>query len=96
MVKDFRKELEKLVSKHEDSILAKYINECLKAYDLNNFINKPPTGEELFGVDLQKLPEKEKNLPAQTINKNQPIPAPIGNNTSSGWRNPFGGTSWGM
>jgi hypothetical protein len=26
----------------------------------------------------------------------QPIPANVGNNVTTGWSNPFGGTSWGV
>lgn len=32
---------------------------------------------------------------AQVFN-NEPIPAPVGNRVTTGWSNPFGGTSWGV
>ena len=86
MKKDFKVELEKLIAKHEDSILAKHINECLIQYDQS--YNESQL-ENPFGVDLSKMPEPINQAP-------QPIPANIGNNVTTGWSNPFGGTSWGV
>ena len=37
------------------------------------------------------LNEDKKQQPAQK----GPTPAPVGNKVTSGWSNPFGGTSWG-
>lgn len=87
--KDFRTELEKLIAKHEDSILAKYIDNCLKEYDHANYMSQP---ENPFGVDLAKMPEVKPSTPQPP----QAIPANIGNNVTTGWSNPFGGTSWGV
>jgi hypothetical protein len=83
--KDFRKELQKLISNNEDSVLANYIDDCLKKYDHDEYMKKT---ENPYGLDLNKGPELKHNIP-------QPIPANIGNTTTSGWSNPFGGTSWG-
>jgi hypothetical protein len=88
--KDFRKDLEKILVKYNNSKLAKHIQKCLIEYD-NQSKNKSKDVENPYGVELNKIPEKnEEVLP------NQPIPAPIGNNTTLGWNNPFGGTSWGV
>jgi hypothetical protein len=78
---EFRQKLENLLNKNSDSQLASYINTCLIEYDKKN-----QTPQNPFGIDLNKTPN-----PA-----NQPIPANIGNNISTGWSNPFGGTSWGV
>lgn len=87
--KDFKTELEKLISKHEDSILAKYINDRLNEYDHANHIGQ---AENPFGVDLTKMPEVKPSTPQPP----QAIPANVGNNVTTGWSNPFGGTSWGV
>jgi hypothetical protein len=93
MGKNFKEELLALISECEDSILAKYIDECLKKYEHENYtsqLSKPSTNH--FGVDLNKVPEVKTETP-QTP---QPIPANVGNNkVTTGWSNPFGGTSWG-
>jgi hypothetical protein len=87
--KDFRKELEKLISKFEDSLLAKRINDVLKEYDQPE---ETKNVENPFGVDLTKVPEVKPNTPQPP----QAIPANIGNVTTQGWSNPFAGTSWGV
>jgi hypothetical protein len=87
-LKSFREELETLLSQYNDSILASYIGNCLREYDQNNV----QQSENPFGVDLTKMPEVLPNNPPQPP---QPIPANVGNNVSTGWSNPFGGTSWG-
>ena len=33
---------------------------------------------------------------SEQVLSNGPIPAPVGNKVTSGWSNPFGGTSWGV
>lgn len=88
-LKNFREELNNLLSKYEDSILASYIGNCLKEYEQNN----QNQGENPFGVDLTKMPEIIPNNPPQPP---QPIPANVGNKVTTGWSNPFGGTSWGV
>lgn len=81
----FKKDLEKLLKKNEDSLLANYIAKCLKDYETQSSEQVNP-----FGVDLQA-----PNVAAQQSQK--PNGAPVGNNpTTSGWSNPFGGTSWGV
>lgn len=87
--KDFKAELEKLIAKNEDSILAKYIDNCLKEYDHANYMSQ---AENPFGVDLTKMPEIAPTTPQPP----QAIPANVGNNVTSGWSNPFAGTSWGV
>lgn len=87
--KDFKVELKKLIAKHEDSILAKYINDCLNDYDNNNHTIQ---SENPFGVDLSKMPEVLPN----TSQPPQAIPANVGNTVTTGWSNPFAGTSWGV
>lgn len=82
----FKKDLEKLLKKNEDSVLANYIDNCLKDYELKNS-KQEEVLENPFGVNLQP---PVVNAPPQ------PIPANIGNKTTSGWSNPFGGTSWGV
>ena len=82
----FKKDLEKLLKKNEDSVLANYIDNCLKEYEAKN--SKQEVLENPFGVNLQP--------PVANPPSNQPIPANIGNKTTSGWSNPFGGTSWGI
>jgi len=80
----FKKDLEKLLKKNEDSLLAVYIAKCLKDYEVQSTEQVNP-----FGVDLQ---------PPHAVvqSSQQPIGAPIGNNpTTTGWSNPFAGTSWG-
>lgn len=83
----FKKDLEKLLNKNEDSVLANYIDNCLKEYEAKNF-KQEELLENPFGVGLQP--------PVVNPSLNQPIPANIGNKTTSGWSNPFGGTSWGV
>ena len=82
MKMDFRKKLENLLQKNEDSPLALYVKQCLETYDRSNSSQENP-----YGVTLQKTPEPEQS---------GPIAAKMGNNTTSGWSNPFGGTSWGV
>ena len=84
--KDFRKELEKLIAKHEDSELVSHIANSLKEYDHAQYMKQSQPPENPYGVDLNKMPQ---------VN-NQPIPVNVGNTTTSGWSNPFGGTSWGV
>jgi hypothetical protein len=80
MNEKFKKELEKLLNKNEESLLASYIKKCLNDYD-SQINNK----ENPFGVELQ-----------QPNPNPQPIAANVGNTTTTGWSNPFGGTSWGV
>jgi len=87
--KDFRKELEKLITNHKDSVLAKHIDHCLKEYD---HAEQTKSAENPFGVDLSKVPEVKPNTPQPP----QAIPANVGNVTTQGWSNPFAGTSWGV
>lgn len=81
MKMEFRQKLETLLNKNKDSDLASYISNCLIEYDKKN-----QTKENPFGVDLNQMPQPN----------NGPIPANIGNNITTGWGNPFGGTSWGV
>lgn len=90
-LKSFKEELENLLSRYNDSILANYIGNCLKEYDHSNYMSQAQ-GENPFGVDLNKMPETKQNTPQPP----QAIPANVGNNVSTGWSNPFGGTSWGV
>lgn len=89
VLKSFREELENLLFQYNDSILASYIGNCLREYDQNNIQQV----ENPFSVDLTKMPDVLPNNPQQPP---QPIPANVGNNVSTGWSNPFGGTSWGV
>lgn len=105
---EFKKELTDLINKFSlddkcntpDYILCDYIIGCIENFyttvDKRDSYSKMKEthfenneNSNLFGVPLQKISENNIQSPS-------PIPAPIGNNTSSGWRNPFGGTSWGM
>lgn len=88
MNESFKDELQALIKKYDDSLLAKYIEHCLNKYNKDNYLSNS-NQENPFGVDVNKMPELKTSTP-------QPIPAPIGNKTSSGWNNPFGGTSWGL
>lgn len=92
MANNFKEELLSLISKYDDSILAKYINDCLKAYEHSNPMSQAQPKENPFGVDLNKIPEVKNDTPQPQ----QPIPANFGNKTTTGWSNPFGGTSWGV
>ena len=90
--KDFRKELESLISNYEDSLLASYISNALKEYDHAEYAKQLQPKENPFGVDLNKVPEAKPITPQPP----QPIPANVGNTTTQGWSNPFAGTSWGV
>lgn len=80
MKMEFRKKLENLLSKNSNDPLASYILECLATHDRCHIKQENP-----FGVELNKMPEPSG-----------PIPANVGNKTTTGWSNPFGGTSWGV
>jgi len=80
MDEKFKNELQILLNNNEKSSLATYIKKCLSDYD-SNANNK----ENPFGVELQ-----QPNL------NPKPIAANVGNTTTTGWSNPFGGTSWGV
>ena len=41
------------------------------------------------------LNEQKKEQPVPQPNQKGSVPAPVGNKVTSGWSNPFGGTSWG-
>jgi hypothetical protein len=78
--KDFKTELNKLISKFNDSVLALHIKKCLDDYEHAE----------------QKI-QAQENIPKPTPVQHQgPIPANIGNKVTTGWSNPFGGTSWGV
>ena len=80
----FKKDLEKLLKKNEDSLLAAYIAKCLK-----DFENQSTEQANPFGIEIQP-PEVAVQQPQKSN------AAPVGNNpTTSGWSNPFAGTSWG-
>jgi hypothetical protein len=101
---DFRTELKGLLNRFSidsknntaDYILAEYLNNCLDAYnkavaEREKYTKNPSEislEENLYGVQL-KPPIEPKPEP------NKPIPAPVGNNITTGWSNPFAGTSWG-
>ena len=79
----FKKDLEKLLKKNEDSVLASYIAKCLKDYGVQTVEEVAPVDVILQTPDVSVQPQKSNA-------------APVGNNpTTSGWSNPFGGTSWG-
>lgn len=102
---DFRTELTSLLNRFSienksntaDYILSEYIIDCLQAYDKavlqRDKHAKTPSDisleENLYGVHLK--PPTEVGL-----EPNKPIPAKVGNTTTSGWANPFAGTSWGV
>lgn len=89
-----------------DYILSEYLINCLQAYDKAVLqIDKHTTAvlqrdkhttvpfgttpkENPYGVDF-KPPTEIK------LEVNKPIPAKVGNTTTTGWSNPFCGTSWG-
>ncbi len=83
MKTEFRKKLETLLEKNSENPLSSYIKDCINTYDIKNSQEKETVNP--FGVDLNKMP-----------NASEPIPANIGNTTTTGWSNPFGGTSWGV
>ena len=107
---EFKKELTDLINKFSldskcntpDYILCDYIVNCIENY--YNTIQKKDEyskiketqlqdkeNDNLFGVPLQKITDNNSNQ--QPV----PIPANVGNKTTtSGWSNPFGGTSWGV
>lgn len=103
---DFRTELTELVNRYSvdnrshtpDFILANYLIDCIRAYDravsaCTDYMENSPklTAEQKqnpFGVEMQ--PPNVNPAPSG------PIPAAVGNKVTSGWSNPFGGTSWGV
>jgi 6-pyruvoyltetrahydropterin/6-carboxytetrahydropterin synthase len=63
--------------------------------------NITPCKEELTSKQepVQQEPVQQEPVqqePVQQEPGNEPIPARIGNQVSSGWSNPFAGTSWGV
>ena len=81
----FKKDLEKLLKKNEDSLLAGYIAKCLKDYNVQTEEQVNP-----FGVEIQPPEVAVQQAPKSNA-------APVGNNpTTTGWSNPFAGTSWGV
>jgi hypothetical protein len=103
----FRTELTELINHHSvenrsntpDFILANYLIDCIRAYDravsaCTDYVeNTPKVAAEQkqnpFGVEMQP-----PNV--NPVTPSEPIPAPVGNKVTSGWSNPFGGTSWGV
>ena len=103
---DARTELIDWLNRHEmntrsntqDYILAEYIIDCIRAYDKaavkrdetkssESSAPQTPQIEDPFGVGM--LPPVSNSI------QNKPIPAEVGNKVTTGWSNPFGGTSWG-
>ena len=66
----FKKDLEKLLKKNEDSVLASYIGKCLKDYDIQ-------TVEQAVPVDVN-LQAPNVNVQLQKSNA-----APVGNNPTT-------------
>ena len=80
----FKKDLEKLLKKSEDSHLAGYIAKCFKDYEAQSTEQVNP-----FGVEIQPPEVAVQQAPKSNA-------APVGNNpVTTGWSNPFAGTSWG-
>lgn len=105
---DFRTELTTLLNRFSienksntaDYILSEYIIDCLQAYDkavLQRDKHSIPTENTLqenpYGVQLKSVVPPTEGLKTEP---NGPIPAKVGNTTTSGWTNPFAGTSWGV
>jgi len=106
---EFKKELTDLINKFSldnkcntpDYILCDYIVNCIETFyttiDKRDSYSKMKEShfvenvenKNLFGVPLQKIAENQPQKPT-------PIPAEVGQKTTSGWSNPFGGTSWGV
>jgi hypothetical protein len=105
---EFKKELTDLINKFSldnkcntpDYILCDYILNCIE-----NYYNTTRKKDEYSKIKDTQLQNKENNnlfgVPLQKIEENQPqkpspIPAEMGQKITTGWSNPFGGTSWGV
>lgn len=106
---DFRTELKNLINRYPalnrsnspDHILVEYLTGALESFhnsvsERDKYVKNPSEvslEENLYGVQLKTTVPPTEGLKAEP---NMPIPAKVGNTTTSGWANPFAGTSWGV
>lgn len=105
---DFKTELTNLINRYPslnrsnspDHILVEYLIGSLESFhnsvlERDKYIQTPSEvslKENLYGVNLQPVNPIPENIIPEP---NRPIPAKVGQTTTSGWSNPFAGTSWG-
>jgi hypothetical protein len=105
---NLRNELKTLISNNPasnrsnspDHVLAEYLFNALESFhdavlERDKYTKNPSEvslEENLYGVQLKSV-----NPPTEgpKTESNMPIPAKVGNTTTTGWSNPFAGTSWG-
>jgi hypothetical protein len=107
---NLRNELKTLISNNPalnrsntpDHVLAEYLFNALESFhnaalERDKYTKNPSEvslEENLYGVQLKPVTQPTEGLKAEP---NMPIPAKVGNTTTStGWSNPFAGTSWGV
>ena len=106
---DFKTELKNLINRYPslnrsnspDHILVEYLIGSLESFhnsvlERDKYIQTPSEvslKENLYGVQLKSAVLPTEGLKAEP---NMPIPAKVGQTTTSGWSNPFAGTSWGV
>lgn len=68
-------------------------NSAIYTADSNKIVHKE---EKKIDPQSERREYQPETTPDPSMSGNDPIPAPIGNKVTSGWSNPFGGTSWGV
>lgn len=106
---DFKADLKNLINRYPslnrsnspDHILVEYLIGSLESFhnsvlERDKYIQTPSEvslKENLYGTDLKTVSPVTENIVPEI---NKPIPANVGKTaTTSGWSNPFAGTSWG-
>lgn len=106
---NLRNELKTLISNNPtlnrsntpDYVLVEYLFNALESFhnavlERDKYTKNPSEvslEENLYGVQLKPVTSPTEGLKSEP---NMPIPAKVGSATTSGWSNPFGGTSWGV
>jgi hypothetical protein len=83
-----------------DHVLVEYLFNALESFhdavlERDKYTKNPKEislEENLYGVQLKSVNPPTEGLKPEP---NMPIPAKVGNTTTTGWSNPFAGTSWG-
>jgi hypothetical protein len=105
---NLRNELKTLISNNPslnrsntpDHVLAEYLFNALESFH-NSVLERDKYTKDPSNVSLEdnlyNVQLKSENPPTENLKteSNMPIPAKVGNTTTTGWSNPFAGTSWG-
>ena len=69
-----------------------YVKHVAEQYELN--FSKPEPVATAVAAPAEEIQAAIQEK-IQTAEQKNPIAAPVGNQVTTGWSNPFGGTSWG-